>query len=107
MGEFTHAEVTELNGCWRTARTTIGKRKLVLDLRGLIAVDEAGKEWLAQMLNEGACYLPEDYLLTCVAGQHSPGQETPPAPRIGILRKLVSVMRGAKIGSPQSTTPEL
>ena len=107
IGEFTERDVTELNGCWRTARTTIGKRKLILDLRSLIVVDEAGKQWLASMSAEGACYLPEDYLLSCVAGQHAPVEELAMAKRPGIFRRLAALFGGPKIASTQSTTPEL
>lgn len=105
IGEFTQREVTELNGCWRTARTTIGQRKLVLDLRGLIAVDEAAKQWLAAMSAEGASYIPEDYLLTCVAGQHALSPQSTSTPgRVGIFRKLAGLFRGAP--SAQSFTQE-
>lgn len=106
IGEFTQADVTELNGCWRTARTTIGKRKLVLDLNTLVAVDEAGKQWLAGMSAEGACYVPEDYLLTCVAGQHAAAQEAPPERRTGFWRRVGSLFGSAKLASAKSSTQE-
>jgi hypothetical protein len=105
IGEFTERDVTELNGCWRTARTTIGKRKLVLDLRGLIVVDEAGKQWLAAMSAEGACYVPQDYLLTCVAGQHANAPEIAGAKR-NVFRKVAALFGGAKISSAQSSIQE-
>ena len=106
IGEFTQRDVTELNGCWCTARTTIGKRRLILDLRALIVVDEAGKQWLAAMSAEGACYVPEDYLLTCVAGQHASAQQNAGAQRNGLFRKLAAVFGGAKISSAQSSIQE-
>jgi hypothetical protein len=106
IGEFTQADVTELNGCWRTARTTIGNRKLVLDLNTLVAVDEAGKQWLAAMSAEGACYVPEDYLLTCVAGQHAPAQPAAPERRTGLWRRIASLFGSAKLASAKSSTQE-
>jgi hypothetical protein len=106
IGEFTQADVTELNGCWRTARTTIGKRKLVLDLHTLVAVDEAGKQWLAAMSAEGACYMPEDYLLTCVARQHAPSQAAAPERRTGFWRRLAALFGSPKLASAKSSTQE-
>jgi hypothetical protein len=106
IGEFTQADVTELNGCWRTARTTIGKRKLVLDLNTLVAVDEAGKQWLASMSAEGACYVPEDYLLTCVAGQHAAVDEPAGERRTGLWRRITSLFGSAKLASAKSSTQE-
>jgi hypothetical protein len=106
IGEFTQRDVTELNGCWRTARTTIGKRRLVLDLQALIAVDDAGKQWLAEMSSEGACYVPEDYLLTCVAGQHAMAQEMTAPRRNGLFRRIASLFGGGKMASAQSSIQE-
>ncbi len=54
IGELTESEVAELSGCWRTAKTMLGKRKLILDLRGLKTLDEAGSEWVTSMASEGA-----------------------------------------------------
>jgi hypothetical protein len=62
LGDLTESEIAELEGCWRTARNTLGDRKLVLDLQGLKSADEPGREWLISMANEGATYLPETYL---------------------------------------------
>ena len=107
IGEFTEADVTELNGCWRTAKTTIGKRKLILDLRALKTVDEAGKQWLAAMSAEGASYTPDDYLLTCVAGQHAPSGGLAPAPgRLAIFRRFASLFRGTRVSSAPSSIQE-
>jgi hypothetical protein len=33
IGELREADVKELSGCWETAKSTFGSRKLVLDLR--------------------------------------------------------------------------
>jgi hypothetical protein len=61
-GELTQWDVTELNGCWHTARTTLGSRKLILDVRKLTALDEGGREWLQSMANHGASFLPDGQL---------------------------------------------
>src|SRR5947208_1534426 len=50
IGELREMDVKELAGCWDTAKTTFGSRKLVLDLQRLASTDESGKEWLLEML---------------------------------------------------------
>jgi hypothetical protein len=98
LGELTEAEVAELNGCWRTAKTTLGMRTLVLDLHALRSVDEAGKQWLASMAQEGAVCFPENYLRDLVAGRHMAGTETLPSqPRLGLLGRIVGLFRGADV----------
>jgi len=58
IGELRASNVTELNGSWETARTTLGHRKLVLDLRRLYSADEEGRRWLAKMVAAGGACLP-------------------------------------------------
>ena len=60
LGNFTEADVPEIDGCWQTARTVLGERKLVLDLRLLESADHAGKIWLASLASQGAVMLPEN-----------------------------------------------
>lgn len=93
QGEFTEAEVTELSGCWKTARTTVSKRNLILDLQKLRRVDDAAKCWIAQMAQEGAIYLPESFLRNALA-DHTP---EPKAPKPGFWGRLLAVFRGARI----------
>lgn len=103
IGELTQAEINELNGCWRTAKTTLGTRKLVLDLQALRTVDEAGKQWLAAMSAEGACYLPENYLMTCIAGQHAAEAEPLPAEeKRSLWKRLVGLVRGERVSAARS-----
>jgi len=59
IGDLTAWDVTELNGTWETARTTLGRRKLVLDLSRLHSADEEGNQWLAKMKAVGAVFRPE------------------------------------------------
>ncbi|MBV8866396.1 MAG: hypothetical protein JO210_13465 [Acidobacteriaceae bacterium] len=98
LGELTEAEVPDLNGCWRTAKTTLGSRRLVLDLHALKSVDEAGKQWLAGMAQEGATCSPEGYLRDIVAGKHTAGVEAaaPPA-RPGVFGRIVNLFRGVGV----------
>ena len=105
IGELTQADLAELNGCWRTAKTTLGKRKFVLDLEALRTVDEPGKQWLAAMSAEGACYLPENYLVTCIAGQHASEDEAAePLQKPGFFRRLALFFRGERVSAPRSPT---
>jgi hypothetical protein len=93
QGEFTEAEVTELSGCWNTARSSVGKRNLILDLQKLRRVDDAAKRWIAEMAQEGAIYLPESFLRDALA-DHTPEPKTP---KPGIWGKLLAIFRGARI----------
>ena len=103
IGELTQSDIAELNGCWRTAKTTLVGRKLVLDLRSLKTIDESGRCWIAAMAEEGACYLPEDYLVTCVPGQHAPHLEREASsPQSSLFSKLASFFRGARSSATQS-----
>ena len=59
IGDLTASNVTELQGTWQTARTTLGQRKLVLDLGHLHSADAEGRRWLANMKEAGATLVPE------------------------------------------------
>jgi hypothetical protein len=95
LGNLSEYDVSELNGCWNTAKTTLGKRKLVIDLRALKSADESGKEWLLSMANEGAIYLPESYFRTGLSGQNS-SPNSGGSRNVGILTKLISVFRPSR-----------
>jgi hypothetical protein len=92
IGDLRDTDVKELSGCWETARSTFGSRKLVLDLNGLRSTDDAGKEWLLAMVREGAACAPESYFRTNLADQSSAGQD--PEKASGLLNKLTSGLRG-------------
>jgi hypothetical protein len=98
IGELTEAEISDLNGCWRTARTTLGTRSLILDLYALKSVDEAGKQWLASMAQEGAICSPEGYLRDLVAGKHTAGKEAAlPAAKPGLFARILGLLRGVGV----------
>ncbi len=98
IGELTEADISDLNGCWRTARTTLGTRPIILDLHGLKSVDEAGKQWLAGMAQEGAICSPEGYLRDFVAGKHTAGVDAAaPAAKPGLLARLLGLLRGVGV----------
>ena len=62
IGNFTGTEIPELSGCWRTAKTTLGNRALIVDVHGLTFSDAQARQWLASMVAEGAQLKPEGYL---------------------------------------------
>ncbi len=57
MGVLSGGDLSELSGCWNTAKSTVEGRPLVLDVTKLIAVDEAGTDWLMAMMDENAHFL--------------------------------------------------
>jgi|SRR5947209_4254437 len=93
IGQLTEANLPELSGCWGTARTIVGNRKLILDLTGLRSVDDAGKQWLASMSQEGAIYVPEDFLRTSLADRSPEAQR----PNQSLFGKLISLLGGGLI----------
>jgi hypothetical protein len=94
LGELTESDIPELSGCWRTAKTTLGNRKLILDLRGLTSLDEAGTKWIANMASEGAEYVgtPSDT---------APVNHTRKTGRFG---KPLAIFRGFRVPSAESST---
>jgi len=90
VGEFSEAEVSELNGCWNTAKTTLGDRTLILDLRGLEAVDDVARKWLLLLADEGATCVPESFLRSGV----SQTRASQPA-KTGFFAKLGAMLRGS------------
>jgi hypothetical protein len=98
IGELTEAEIGDLNGCWRTAKTTLGTRPLILDLHALKSVDETGKQWLASIAQEGAVCSPEGYLRDLVAGKHTAGTEAAvPAAKPGFFARILGLLRGVGV----------
>ena len=57
IGKLSAMDLTELDGCWRTAKSSVAGRKLRLDLRQVTDIDNPGREWLTEMLTEGAEYM--------------------------------------------------
>jgi hypothetical protein len=53
-GKLAGPWVQELEQCWRTASSTLGKRALQIDLRHVTDMDEAGRNLLLQLRANGA-----------------------------------------------------
>ncbi len=98
IGELTEADIFDLNGCWRTVKTTLNNRQLLLDLHGLRTVDEAGKQWLACVAQDGGICSPEQFLRDLVAGKHTGAAILPPSPaKTGLLSRIVGILRGVRV----------
>jgi ABC-type transporter Mla MlaB component len=55
FGALAEGEIADLDGCWRTAESSVAGRKVRIDLRGVSVIDSAGRQWLANMARiEGA-----------------------------------------------------
>ncbi len=54
LGALFETDLPELAGCWRTARSSVTGRRLIIDSRKLEALDDAGRSWLEEMIAEGA-----------------------------------------------------
>jgi ABC-type transporter Mla MlaB component len=54
LGTLSQSDLRDLSGCWRTARSSVARRAIVVDAVGLKSVDSAGRSWLEEMIAEGA-----------------------------------------------------
>jgi hypothetical protein len=105
-GQLTEWDLAELNGCWHTARTTLGSRKLILDIRKLTAADEDGRHWLHGMSSEGASFIPEGWFPSQFSSQ--PGQlntRAEPLRKNTALERLLNLCPGLRVFVPKPSTP--
>lgn len=68
-GRLTGAWVRELELCWRTASSTTGGRRSVVDLAEVDFVDPAGEELLAHMHSHGVELRGDTPLICAVIDQ--------------------------------------
>jgi hypothetical protein len=94
IGELTESELPELSGCWLTAKTILRKRKLILDLRGLTSLDEAGTIWVTSMVSEGA---------ECV-GAASDNASVAQMGKPSRFARLLATFRGFRVPPAESST---
>jgi hypothetical protein len=104
VGELTEPHVAELSGCWRTAKTTLRKRKLILDLGALKALDEAGTKWVTSMAAEGAEYVPRELfqngVYVAAASNTALAANTRKPGRFGILSTIFRILSPSSSESP-------
>jgi hypothetical protein len=91
LGELGKADLAELDGCWRTIRTTLGARRLVLDLRRLKSADAASTRWLRDMEQERATYLPASYFDGALEPPPAGGEK----PKLSPFARVLGLLRGA------------
>lgn len=104
-GELTEWDVAELNGCWNTAKTTLGSRRLILDVRRLKAADEGGSQWLQLMFTHGASFIPEGRFPQFSSQL---GQLTAPGKSLrknAVLDKVLNLCPGLRVFVPKPSTP--
>jgi hypothetical protein len=107
-GELAEGDVHELNGCWRTAKTTLGNRKLAIDLRRLRALDATGRQWLNQMSShERATFLPELplHLRASATALDLQNAVTLPISKLSLWDRVIAFYRGTRVAIAKSSTP--
>jgi len=97
LGQLSESDVGELSSCWETARTILGGRRLVLDVREVTSIDDTGKKWLAQMMQDGAGCLPESFLKDAIAGGIQPHLQPAPCAKPGWVSRLLCFLRGVRV----------
>ncbi len=107
-GQLAEDDLGELTGCWRTAKTTLGQRRLLLDLRCLQGIDGGGRQWLNVMsAQENASFLPEHPHHLQAAGPIDL-RAAAVSDRKGtrnLFEKLVGFCRGTRVSVVKSSTP--
>jgi len=105
-GQLTEWDVAELNGCWHTARTTLGSRRLILDVRRLSAADEGGRHWLHAMSGQGASFIPDGWFPSQLSSQPGQLHMQPNSLRKNtILDKVLGLCPGLRVFVPKPSTP--
>ena len=87
IGEFTATDVKELEGCWNTAKTTLGERQLIVDVAEVDSIDDPGRKWIAFMVAEGAQLIEKE-------------ESKKPTGRPGMFRRALYCVVGTPAHSP-------
>ncbi len=96
IGDLRSANVHELNGSWDTARTTLGSRQFLIDVKQLFGTDDEGHAWLHKMKQSGAKFLPENYV-DSRAEQSTPGlQDQAASVKLSLLGRVIGVFSGCR-----------
>jgi len=90
IGDLRDGNVTELNGSWETAQTTLKFRRLVLDLTQLDSADQLGRRWLFKMKEIGAAFLPnEQFEFAAQAAKHVLANSRKP----GLVGRVLAIFK--------------
>lgn len=90
IGNIHAKDIGELEGCWRTARSSLNQKQVVLDLRGLTGASEEGRHWLTSMYQQGVALLAESVFSRKIA------EELTGLPWPGSLQSSISPFRRIK-----------
>jgi len=96
IGDLRSANVPELNGSWDTARTTLGSRRFLLDVRHLHSTDEEGQSWLSIMSQSGAHFLPENYQELPVHQASKDIRQQDASVKLSLIGRVVGVFLGCR-----------
>jgi hypothetical protein len=96
VGDLCAANVSELNGSWETARTTLGSRRFVLDIGQLFSSDSEGRGWLLKMGEAGAEFSPAAYLEFGEQNNDARIPEQVAAVRLSVVGRVIGMIRGER-----------
>lgn len=78
-GALATENVAELEQCWRTAASTMDAKAFVVDLNGLVGIDEAGLQLLRKWHADGAEFVAAtrsaQEIVASITGQPVPAQK--------------------------------
>lgn len=106
LGALTLRDLPELQGCWKTAESSISGRSIQIDMRLLTTVDEAGEEWLASMsqISRVTFVASSQSAALVPTGSHLNVESSEPG-RIGAqLQKLIAAVRAGAAASQGGQT---
>lgn len=105
IGELKNGDLKELSGCWRTAKSSVEGRPLVVDITSLKSADEGAIRWMVSMLAEGAKILDGRELTIAVPPRlPEPGSglaQSSPKPQSGRLRSFLARLERSVPGPVQ------
>jgi hypothetical protein len=97
VGDLRASNVSELNGSWETARTTLSLRRFVLDVSQVYSTDDEGRNWLFKMREAGAAFLPMNYLESpSYRPKPSPAPERAATVKPSLLGRVLGRIRGER-----------
>lgn len=94
-GELVETSVPEVALCWQTGSSTLGGRRLVVDLTGLASVDSAGRDLLGSMNRAGAEFIATSpvmrELVRDITGR-LPAETAPKHKRLASLKRFLTLL---------------
>jgi ABC-type transporter Mla MlaB component len=95
-GELAQGSVAEVALCWQTGSSTLGARRLVVDLTNVASIDAAGRELLERMSRAGAEFIatsPEmRENVRGITGRWPVAQAVAPGRRFPSLKRILTLL---------------